>query len=129
MNSLLYVRVHRHHSGPEIGKVPHQDLRVPRGRHEEGSRAGLQRCQEDIGHLKADEKGKGHDDRSEAATVVVSRFGEFEVEVSQQGTNVSYECGPHRQYWVNEAVVDQRVDAPILHHSVHDPVSRLPSYV
>ena len=83
MDSLLDVRVHLDHILVQLRVLAHHDLRIPRGGHEDGLDAALQRCGEAVGDLQADEESIRDDDGGEGASLVVAWVGEDEVEVGE----------------------------------------------
>lgn len=117
MNHLLDLGINLHHARIEIGMIPHQHIRIPRRRNKYGVDAAADGGQEDLTDLQADEEGKGHDDGREGASGVVFRLGELQVEVGEEGAEVGHECGTHGQDGTNQAIVDERVDAAVFHHS------------
>lgn len=116
MNRNLYMRINVNQPLPQIGKLLDQYLRIERHSYKECSHAALDRHQEDVSDLEADEEGEGHDDGCEGVAVVVSGLGEGDVEVGEEGAKVGYEDGAHSKDWVDEAFVDEGIDAAVFHH-------------
>lgn len=117
VNHLLDTRIPTHNLVVDVGVVAHQDFRVPGHGHKDGVDTASERSQEDLAHLKTDDKGECHDDSSKGAIGVVAWFGKLKVQVCQQSAKVRDENGAHSQHGSNKTVVDQRVDTAVLHHS------------
>jgi hypothetical protein len=83
VNGLLDVRVHLDHVLVQLRVLAHHDLGIPRGSHENGLDAALQRCGEAVGDLQADEESVRDDDGRVSAVAVVGWAGEDEVEVGE----------------------------------------------
>lgn len=92
MNHLLYLRINLDHPRVKIRMIPHQHVRIPRRGDEQRVYTATYWRHEDLADLQPDEEGEGHDDGGEGAAVIVGRFGEFEVEVGEEGAEVGYEC-------------------------------------
>lgn len=118
MYHCLHLGVDFDHPRPEIGMILHQNVRIPRSRHEYRVHAASNRRHEDLAHLQANQEGKGHDDGREPAPFVVSRFGELEVKEGKEAAEVGDEGAAHGEDGADEAVVDQSINAAILHHPV-----------
>jgi len=116
MNRNLHMRINLHQPIPQIRELLDQDLGIKRHGNKEGSHATLDGHQEDVGDLEADQEGKGHDDGGEGVAVVVGWLGEGDVEVGEEAAGVGYEDGAHGEYGVDEAFVDEGVDAAVFHH-------------
>lgn len=116
MNHLLYLRVHTDHPLVEIRMISHQNIRIPRARHEDRIHSAANRRHEDLAHLQSDQECKRHDNGREGAALVVCRLREFQIEKGQKGAQVGDEGGAHGEDGADETVIDEGVDAAVLHH-------------
>lgn len=91
-------------------------FRIPRHTHKNSLDTTSDGRQEDLADLQADDEGKRHDHSGEITIGVVVRFGELEVQVRQEGGDVSHAHRAHGKYGAHEAVVDEHIDAAIFHH-------------
>jgi len=95
MNRILHMRINLYESLIQIWIFPDKDLRIKRHRNKERRHSTLNRDQENITDLQADEECECHDDRSEAAAGVVSGVRELNVQVGKEGAHVGDENGAH----------------------------------
>lgn len=116
MNHRLHMRINLHHPLIQIREIPHQHLRIESHSHKQRRDTTLDWHQEDISDLETDEESKGHDDHREGVVGVVGRLGEVHVKVGEQGAEVGDEDGAHGEDGVDEALVDEGVDAAVFHH-------------
>ena len=117
MYRLLHLRINLHHPLIQIRMIPHQNLGIPRARHEDRVHPAANRRHEDLAHLQPDQEGKRHDDGRELAAFVVLGFGEFEVEEGEEGAEIGDKGAAHGKDRADQAVVDESVDAAVLHHA------------
>lgn len=99
--------------------IPHQNIRIPRARHEDRIHSAANRRHEDLAHLQSDQERKRHDNGREGAAFVVCRFRKFQIEEGKEGTQVGDEGGAHGEDGPDEAVVDEGIDTAVLHHPTH----------
>ena len=95
MNHLLNLWISAHHPGVEVRMIAHQHIWIPCCGYKDRVDTAANGCQEDLAYLKADQKGKRHDDRGESSAGVVGRVGELQVQEGEQGAEVCYKRGTH----------------------------------
>lgn len=88
MNHLLYMRIHLNKSLVQVRKLVNKHLRIKRHRDKERSNATLNRHQEDVCNLKANEESERHDDGSESVSLAVIGLGTGDVEIGEEGADV-----------------------------------------
>jgi len=81
MYHCLNMRIYSHQPTPKIRILIDQNLRIKCHRHEERCHATLDRHQEHIANLQADQECKCHHHRGKAAVLVIGRMREGDVEV------------------------------------------------
>ena len=119
MDLLCYLGVYGDHASVEVGVIAHEDLWIPGSGDEEGGDAAFERGQEDVGNLEADYEAEGQDDGGVAATFVVHWLGVDEVQVGEEGTDVTDQGSAHGEDGIDETGIDQDIDATVFHHAVN----------
>lgn len=106
MDGLLDVGVNADHLVVELRVVAHQHLGVPSRCDEDSVNAARDGGREDVGNLQANEEGKCNNDGRVAASLIIRRVGEDQVEVSEEGTGVANEGGAEREDGADETFLD-----------------------
>lgn len=96
--------IDRNQSLVQVWIFPHKHLGIKRHGDKEGAHTTLDRHEEDIADLQADEKGERHDEGSERAVVVVGGFREFQIEIREKAAYVGDKDGAHGQDGVDETL-------------------------
>ena len=116
MDHLLHLRVNPDHPVIEIRMIPHQHVRVPCSSNKYCVDAASDWRHEYLADLQSDQERESHNDGRKSTSVVVSWFGELQVEIGQESAEVRYESTAHREYGPDQTVIDKGVYAPIFHH-------------
>ena len=107
------MRVHLYHPPVQVSMFPHQHLRIPCRRYEDGVDTARQRSGEAVCNLEADEESVCYHDRCEFTVRVIAGIGEDEIEVCEQSGGVGHKGGSHRKNGTDEALVDERIDTAV----------------
>ena len=116
MNHLLYLRVHASNSIVEIWMIFHHDIRIPRHCNENRINPTPNRRHEYLTNLQANQKTECHHYRGESAAIVVPWFGELEIKIGEQSTEITDEGSSHGQDGTDKTVIHKSVNAAVLHH-------------
>ena len=117
MNPLLYLRIYMNHPGIEIRMIPHQYFWIPCRCHENCIHSASQWCHEDLAYLQSNKEAESHDDWGKGAAFVIGRVSELQVEECEESGEVGDKGRAHGQDGADKAVVDECVNASVLHHA------------